>query len=166
MPGAGCQEGAEPTTERAGPPSHRRGTRVPGARDRGRVRPGAGPLRAAAAPPAPRPGERSRLFRPRHETGYGRTSPAECLNRVCVALVGSVRHLVGHSAAPELGRAGHSWLPSLYRLLRDASRAEPAGVPVARPGDGVLHDVAAGGRPADRTRDVVRVPATTTGPGR
>ncbi|MEU5084225.1 MULTISPECIES: DUF7019 family protein [Streptomyces] len=58
-----------------------------------------------------------------------------------VSLVGSVHHLVGHSAAPELGRVGHSWLPALYRLLRDASRAEAAGEPVARPGGGVLHDV-------------------------
>ncbi|MEV6008651.1 SAVMC3_10250 family protein [Streptomyces sp. NPDC051976] len=59
-----------------------------------------------------------------------------------VALVGSAHHLVGHSAEPGLRRVGHSWLPSLYRLLQDASRAETDGVPAARPTDGVLHDVA------------------------
>jgi hypothetical protein len=59
-----------------------------------------------------------------------------------VALVGSAHHLVGHSAAPELGRVGHSLLPSLFRLLQEASRAETAGVPAARPAGGVLHDVA------------------------
>ncbi|WP_181794715.1 DUF7019 family protein [Streptomyces sp. WELS2] len=58
-----------------------------------------------------------------------------------VALVGSVHHLVGHGAAADR-RVGHSWLPSLYPLLLDASRAEAGGAPVARPGNGVLHDVA------------------------
>ncbi|MFI8930247.1 DUF7019 family protein [Streptomyces sp. NPDC053474] len=36
-----------------------------------------------------------------------------------VALIGSAHHLIGHQAAPDLHRVGHSGLPSMFRLLQE-----------------------------------------------
>ncbi|MFE6743889.1 DUF7019 family protein [Streptomyces tubercidicus] len=47
---------------------------------------------------------------------------------VVVALIGSSHHLVGREApSSELGRVGHSWLPSLHSLLEEA-RTDPESV--------------------------------------
>jgi hypothetical protein len=61
-----------------------------------------------------------------------------------VALIGSARHLVGHQEpSPELGRVGHSWLPSLHRLLENALADADAGNAPAVDEQGTLRDVVA-----------------------
>ncbi|MEV6957280.1 DUF7019 family protein [Streptomyces sp. NPDC051183] len=71
-----------------------------------------------------------------------------------VALIGSAHHLVGREApASELGRVGHSWLPSLYGLLEEART------------DTEFVDVDAEGRDDRGTlRDVLTFSGRATGP--